>query len=79
MKRTKRVIDVFEGKLVMVQVEGGSISVQLVDPVAKTVQYKFIVPTAIAAELVVVLTAALTLPGEVVNETAMAVVAGNSD
>lgn len=79
MKRTKRVIDVFEGKLCQVQAEGGTLSVQLVDPVAKTVQYKFVMPVAVAADLVTTLEAALALPGEVVNDTSMVPVDGSAN
>lgn len=74
MKRLKRIIEVFESKLCRVEVEGNTISVQVVDPATKAVSFKFALPVSVACDLTTTLSAALAQSGEVVYETAVSVV-----
>lgn len=71
MKRLKRIIEVFEGKLSRVEVEGNTVAVQLVDPATKQVAYRFVSSVPAMCDLSVTLSAALAQSGEVVNETAI--------
>lgn len=71
MKRLKRIIEVFEGKFCRVEVEGNTISVQIVDANTKQVGVKFAVPVPVACDVCAILSSALALPGDIVNETSL--------
>lgn len=68
MKRSERRIYVFENDMVRVEVEGNTVSIQVVDPLKPENKWKGVLPLPIAIRLCDTLSSALAQSGEVVND-----------
>jgi len=75
MRKTTRTIQVFEDGPMRVEVEGNTISAQIVDPTNTANRVKFVIPLPIAMAFSELLNKALCQSGEVVNE--VSVIAAN--